>query len=275
MAVSDDGAFLFASALGPGTPALIVKTYSLPSGGPVSTAVPVNTYTNRGLYPIPGTPLVYVADVDRLHVVNGLTGALLTTITFPGNLAGYDDHFAFVSPGRLWVVVSGILWGIDTATHAIVSGPVVLGPTASPLSIGPGITGPALWASSNNPATGNPLVQVSLATLAITSGAALPPAVIPKAFPSAGGTTMLIKPTAGSLYAGTTLLEVNPLTQAATPIRTGVVDFAVLRSNTLTKGYVYDTALGLLSFQTDPYVAAGAIVPLPQAFVTQIRMLSN
>jgi hypothetical protein len=277
MAVSGDGAHLYVSSFAStwtGTSYSLVmtlRTFSLPSGVLVSAPViPFAGTVNKGLYPVPGTPIVYAAANDRLYVLDVMAGVLVNTIPFPGPLSG-GRQFAFVSPGRIWVVVAGSLIGIDTTTHAQVAGPSVLGSFVVPVSIGPGPSGPALWALESFAGGGSAILQAPLATLVPqTLGTLTPFPISPDGALSAGGTGMLVLPATG----GSTLWDVNVATSTIAPVASGTVAFEVLRSGTLTKTYSYGNT-GLVSTQTDPTIGPGTVIPLPNTALAQVLLVSN
>jgi hypothetical protein len=282
MAVSDDGSYLFVSTFGStwtgsGFSVLAsVRTYSLPSGALVGAPAvfPFASCCNRGLYHVPGSTIVYVVATDRIYVVNGVTGVLITTLILPGSLAGSKD-FAFASPGRMWVVVAGSLYGIDTASHTQVAGPALLGAgSIVPLAIGPGPTGPSLWAIESFGLGGSAIIHASLITLVPqTAGTLITSLFAPEAALSAGGTGMIVL-SSGSGGSTANLFDVNVTTGAIAPVASGIVDLEILRSGSLTKAYVYGSA-GLVSIPTDPTLGPGTVIPLPNTYVSTVRLLSN
>jgi hypothetical protein len=278
---SDDGAFLFAMAVGPGSSASVntisVKTWSLPSGTLLSTwALQLPFFSFRGLYPIPGTSLVYLCDGNQIFVIDGVPGALVTTISLPGLLHGQDGKYAFLSQGHLYAITTGappgqtggLLVVINTSAHALVGAPTfVPGGAIQPLAIASGSAGaPAFWLSAQY--GGVPmLTEVSLSALTATPVVALPgggAAPVADCQGTAGGTELLI------LEGNQQASAVNVATGQLTPVLNGISAIEVLRSGTLTKAYALVSVTGtpaVLAFPTDP-VGSGTGVALPPPTAT-------
>jgi hypothetical protein len=269
--VSEDGARLFSLTFGTGQiPApLLLKTWSLPSGSLVSTAtIPVSGFVDRGIYPIPGTSTVYVGDADRFHVVDTASGAWVTTIPLPGMLSGPAwqstppaPAYAFFSQGLLYAVAGTAIVGIDPVAHAIVAGPTQLvASSVVPLTVGPGSGGPALWAVRWNP-NYFMLSKISLPGFNVVDVAPLA-TWAERATLSAGGTEMILQQTPGL---GGTVVIVNVATNAIATIP-GLGEVGVLRSDTLRKAYAHLAVNAAVSFQTDPYIGGGALIPIPPSY---------
>jgi hypothetical protein len=281
MAVSDDGSYLFVSTFNSTWNGSVfgvlatVRTFSLPSGALIGAPAvfPFASCCNRGLYHVPGSMIVYVVATDRIHVVDGATGVLVTTIILPGVLAGGGD-FAFLSPGRMWVVVASSLYGIDTASHTQVAGPALLGAgSVLPMAIGPGPTGLSLWARESFGLGGAAIIHASLITLVPqTAGTLITSLYPPEAALSAGGTGMIVL--ASNTGGANNLFDVSVTTGAMTPVASGIFDLEVLRSGSLKKAYVYGGS-GLVSIPTDPAMGPGTVIPLPNTYISTVRLLSN
>jgi hypothetical protein len=275
--VSDDGEYLFVTLTGMGATydRVWVKTYALASGSLLSVqAVSSPNFMTRGIYHVPGTSIVYVASIDRFHVVDGATGAEIATIMLPGPLSGVAssstaNSFAFEHQGLLYCVAGNQTVTIDMTTHTVVGTPVVNAANATvPLGIGPGSVGPALWASTWTQGSSTySLVEMPLATLSPIGVTIMTTSPL-SATPSAGGTEMLVQ------FSGGTVMAVNAANHSTVTLA-GIGNLAVLRSDTLTKAYGFTYAGVLTSFQTDPCTGVSGIVPMPPSFTTTARCLSN
>jgi hypothetical protein len=276
--VGEDGAYMFLTSTGMGQvyDRFWFKVYDLFSGNLLSLgAVPSVNFMTRGIYPIPGTSLAYVASFNKFHVVSAQSTTEIATILLPGQLSGayanygsYGNVYAFPTEGLLHCVAANMLITIDTTTHTIVN-QAPLGPNGVvPLRIGPGSSGPALWGVTLTPGSSTyDLVEIPLSTgtpiLAAT--ASTPPT---SATPSAGGTEMLFQ------FANGDVVAVNCVTHATVTLP-AIGQLRVLGSDTLTKAYAF-TLTGVSSFQTDPCSTSAVPITLsPGVTFPVANLLSN
>jgi hypothetical protein len=288
---SDDGSLLFALAVGPGSTASVntvyVKTWSLSSTALLSSwSLQLPYFGNRGLYPIPGTSLVYLCAASpvssQLLAIDGLLGTLVATIPLPGLPFGDYGKYALLRQGHFYAITTGapsggLLVDVDTNAHAIIGSPVFIpGGPFQPLVIAPGSTGaPSLWLSAQN-AAGIPwLTEVLFPTLTVSALAPLQPGQGPlrNCEGSAGGTELVI------LEGLSQASVVNVVSGLVTPVLNGISAIGVLKSGSLTKAYLLLSPGGnsaVLSFPTDP-VGPGIGIPLPApgATIWDTSLISN
>lgn len=244
----------------------MVSVYGLPSGALLAT---IPLFTSQGqmwAHPVPGTTLVYVADMYWVRVLDTSTATMVAQVFLPGTL----NSIPLQAGNLLYSSTTAGLFAMDVTTHAIVLGPVPTGqPNARLVAIGPGPAGSAVYAAGGSAATGYSLMACSPATLAVQGAVGLP--AVPNMYVwtntaqmnlSAGGTEWLI-----DLWNPATSQELWAV-NAATLQPSFVMPSSgttVLRSGTLRKAYALTGPTTLVPILTDPVGAPLPPITLPAA----------